>query len=327
MGHLTLEIGGVSLLVRSEGKLCAKLRPLMHGFLGESNEADCVVHVVVLEARPGNGGVTADWAKGLRTYVQEQCTRLFPRSRLGPQFDRVVESRVGGLSPYCDSERFRDCFDRFRGCEGGHIVCHIGFDHVTFLDRTEGTGTLFGLSGAWGGFPCDRRLLWLATTWSALVPPSDGLLLHAAAIVKGAQSYIFAGESGAGKTTVAERSPASNVLTDEIVAVRKVGDEVRAYSTPWRQAEGTADKSREAIVQKVFFLRHGDRTYFRECQQNEAVPWLIATEYETMYSVLVDPARTKGVFRSCCQLANNVGCYEMYFHKDRDFWCELTLLT
>jgi len=63
--------------------------------------------------------------------------------------------------------------------------------------------------------------------------PRRGFLLHAATVVRDGRAYVFAGRSGAGKSTVASLSPSGSVLTDEISLLRWTAGGWRAYGTPF----------------------------------------------------------------------------------------------
>ncbi len=61
-----------------------------------------------------------------------------------------------------------------------------------------------------------------------------GFLLHAASAVRNGKAFVFAGVSGAGKTTLSRLAPAdADVLSDEISYVRKEAGGYYAYGTPF----------------------------------------------------------------------------------------------
>ena len=61
-----------------------------------------------------------------------------------------------------------------------------------------------------------------------------GFLLHAASAVRNGKAFVFAGASGAGKTTLSRLAPGdADVLSDEISYVRKEADGYYAYGTPF----------------------------------------------------------------------------------------------
>ncbi len=67
-----------------------------------------------------------------------------------------------------------------------------------------------------------------------------GLLLHASAIVRNEQAWVFAGPSGVGKTTISKQL-GGWVLGDEAIALKMHKGKLMAYATPyWRAKPGSA---------------------------------------------------------------------------------------
>ena len=74
----------------------------------------------------------------------------------------------------------------------------------------------------------------LRVIFATLLPRVGGMLIHACGLRHAAVGVIFPGQSGAGKTTLARKAPdADDVLSDEIVAVRRLDDGWRVFGTPF----------------------------------------------------------------------------------------------
>jgi hypothetical protein len=95
-------------------------------------------------------------------------------------------------------------------------------------------------------------LLRMYLSWELL--SRTGFLLHAATIVRNGLAYVFAGRSGAGKSTVAALSPAGSVLTDEISLLRRENGTWRAYGTPFWGEFRAAGSNTSAPVAGIFKL-------------------------------------------------------------------------
>ncbi|MDY6794924.1 MAG: hypothetical protein SWK76_06550 [Actinomycetota bacterium] len=65
-----------------------------------------------------------------------------------------------------------------------------------------------------------------------------GTLLHAAGVVIEGEAYAFVGHTRAGKTTLVRSFHSSEVLGDDLVAVRELADRQRLFGTPWPGREG-----------------------------------------------------------------------------------------
>ncbi|HYL09217.1 MAG TPA: hypothetical protein VEU31_00645 [Candidatus Acidoferrales bacterium] len=86
----------------------------------------------------------------------------------------------------------------------------------------------------------------------------DGFLLHAASAIRNGRAFLFAGVSGAGKTTLARLAPPEvQLLTDEISYVRKEARGYRAFGTPFAGELGRPGENTSAPVAGLFFLHQG----------------------------------------------------------------------
>ncbi|NJD54884.1 MAG: hypothetical protein FIA94_00585, partial [Nitrospirae bacterium] len=93
-----------------------------------------------------------------------------------------------------------------------------------------------------------------------------GIILHSACISYQGKGYLFAGVSGAGKSTISDiwqNDSEAEVLTDERVLIREFQGDLWAFGTPWH---GTSEihKNKGAPINKIFFIKHG--------KQNRAIP-------------------------------------------------------
>lgn len=74
----------------------------------------------------------------------------------------------------------------------------------------------------------------LRVLFATLMPRVGGMLIHGCGLRHAAIGVVFPGVSGAGKTTLARKAPdADDVLSDEIVAVRRLDDGWRVFGTPF----------------------------------------------------------------------------------------------
>jgi len=87
-----------------------------------------------------------------------------------------------------------------------------------------------------------------------------GFLAHAAGLAKRARGFIFAGRSESGKTTAARRMRDFEILSDELVAVRKVDEEFRLFSTPFRGEFTGRIENVNFPAKAVFFLTKNKTT-------------------------------------------------------------------
>ena len=126
--------------------------------------------------------------------------------------------------------------------------------------------------------------------------------------------YLFAGQSGAGKTTMArlwEERPGVTILSDDRVVLRVIGSETWMYGTPWHGDELLASPSRVRLT-RLFFLRHGVRPELVPVSRGEAVARLFASSFPPFHSASgLDLAL--GLLDD---VTRSVPCYELTFAPD-----------
>ncbi len=86
-----------------------------------------------------------------------------------------------------------------------------------------------------------------------------GVIIHGCGIKQNDRGFIFVGESGAGKTTMANiwsREPDVEILSDDRTIVRKKNDHFWIYGTPWH-GEGKFGSPGSARLEQIFFIQHG----------------------------------------------------------------------
>ena len=96
--------------------------------------------------------------------------------------------------------------------------------------------------------------LFQPTRW----PREGGCLVHASSAVRNGMASLFAGDLGAGKTTIFRLAPPdANVLTDEISYVRKEADGYCAYGTPFAGDLARPGDNMKAPLAAVYLLAQG----------------------------------------------------------------------
>jgi hypothetical protein len=98
----------------------------------------------------------------------------------------------------------------------------------------------------------------LRITHSLVLAGEGGFLVHAASAIRGRSAFLFAGVSGAGKTTMARLAPRdATVLTDEISYVRRVGSHYKAYGTPFAGELARVGANTSAPLETLYLLVQG----------------------------------------------------------------------
>jgi hypothetical protein len=152
---------------------------------------------------------------------------------------------------------------------------------------------------------------------SLLLAQHGGLLVHAASVVRGGRAFVFAGVSGAGKTTLARLAPAdATLLTDEISYVRREAVEYLAYGTPFTGELGMAGKNVYAPLAALYLLAQGPENKIEPVREADAVRALL----ESVLFFADDPELVARVFDSACELVERVPVRRLTFVPDYRVW-------
>jgi hypothetical protein len=142
-----------------------------------------------------------------------------------------------------------------------------------------------------------------------------GLVLHACGVVREDKGILFVGDSGAGKSTMANlwaEAEGVDVLSDDRTIVRKKGDEFRMYGTPWH-GEGKFGSPGSAKVEKIFFIGHGEENAARDVKGVDATARLVVCSFPPYW----DPEGMAFSLGFIGELAARVACRELRFRPER----------
>ncbi len=148
-----------------------------------------------------------------------------------------------------------------------------------------------------------------------LLAQGRGVEVHACGVVDHAgQGYLFAGQSGAGKTTIArlwQKVEGVTVLSDDRIILRNKEGRLWMYGTPWH-GEGELSCSARAPLAGVYLLRHGSSTELIPQRHSEAVARLVACSFPPFYS----SSGLDFMLSLFDQVVNTVPCQELRFVPD-----------
>jgi hypothetical protein len=141
-----------------------------------------------------------------------------------------------------------------------------------------------------------------------------GVDIHGCAIAREGVGHLFIGVSGAGKSTLAElwRPRAVRVLSDDRVIVRRLGDEMIGYGTPWHGDAGAALPD-GVPLKGLYFLNQSRANYLRPISRADAVTRLVVRCFPTFYF------RTgmENTLSLLSEIAASVPAYEFGFRNDQ----------
>ncbi len=239
-----------------------------------------------------------------------------------PGLRRLIEERYAGfLSP------------------AARPACHFKIQ-LTSGDAYRGDqdARVFRIGSAWslerGDFRAEldmrRRVGWirqscnpysldsvLRITHSLLLAMKGGFLLHAASAVRKGRAFLFAGVSGAGKTTIVRLAPSdATVLTDEVSYVRRVGQGYEAYGTPFAGELARSGANLSAPLDTVFFLEQAPANNIQPICPRDAARALL--RHILFFAEDADLGRA--VFDSAVAFVSRVHTARLAFRPDARIW-------
>ncbi len=150
-----------------------------------------------------------------------------------------------------------------------------------------------------------------------LLARQGGFLLHAASVIRNERALLFAGVSGAGKTTISRLSPPDAILlTDEISYVRRDGEAYRACGTPFAGELARLGENSSAKIAGLFLLDKGPENRVEPIRAAEAVRSLL----RNILFFAEDEELVKLIFVSACEFVDRVPVRRLTFFPDERVW-------
>jgi hypothetical protein len=152
---------------------------------------------------------------------------------------------------------------------------------------------------------------------SILLASEGGFLVHSASAVRCGRAFVFAGRSGAGKTTISRLAPNDvTLLSDEISYVRREGDGYRAFGTPFAGELARVGENVSAPIAVFCLLTKGPRNRIATVPAAEAAQALLRN---TLFFAH-DPELVKLVFQSALEFVSRVPVCRLTFAPDEHVW-------
>ena len=144
-----------------------------------------------------------------------------------------------------------------------------------------------------------------------------GFLLHSASAIRHGKAFLFAGVSGAGKTTISRLAPAdATLLTDEISYVRKEDEGYVAFGTPFTGELAKLGENTSAPVAALYLLAQGPENRIEPVAVADAGRELLAN----MLFFAEDQEMVHWAFQAACDFVNRVPVHRLTFVPDARVW-------
>ena len=144
-----------------------------------------------------------------------------------------------------------------------------------------------------------------------------GFLVHSASAIRNGRAFLFAGVSGAGKTTISRLAPPdATLLTDEISYVRRRDGGYIAHGTPFTGELARLGENTSAPVAALYLLVQGKENRIDPVGVAEAGRELLAN----MLFFAEDSEMVHRAFQSACDFVDCVPVRRLTFVPDARVW-------
>lgn len=144
-----------------------------------------------------------------------------------------------------------------------------------------------------------------------------GFLLHSASAIRNGKAFLFAGVSGAGKTTISRLAPPdATLLTDEISYVRKQSAGYIAHGTPFTGELAKLGENVSAPISTLYLLAQGPENRIDPVDPAEAARSLLAN----VLFFAEDEELVQATFHSAFEFVSRVPVARLTFRPDARVW-------
>lgn len=146
-----------------------------------------------------------------------------------------------------------------------------------------------------------------------------GIFVHSVGIKDlNGEGLIFAGKSGAGKSTTAKlwhTHSKAMILNDDRIIVRKHKENFFMHGCPWHGefSDYLASRIESALLKKLIFIHHATKNTVRMISQKKAFSLL----YPALFPTFWNKDHLENIVSFCQDLVRNVSCYRLGFKNDK----------
>lgn len=157
----------------------------------------------------------------------------------------------------------------------------------------------------------------LTNLYSAFIVHHNwGLLIHSSCVIEKGKAHVFAGQSGAGKSTAAKLSYPRTLLSDEATLLKISDDCIKVFNSPFR-SELECDSFEGAVnlasVQILYQALNNKKTLV---SKSEALIQLM----DKVFFWPQNQNETIRILKMLTMVVNQVSVYHLHFQKNNTFW-------
>ncbi len=194
-------------------------------------------------------------------------------------------------------------------------------DGLLLFDPGATAGHIYLLNEGPECFRPLHRLLWMYM--AQVLGEKEACFMHGAALVKDKKGFLFLGDSGAGKSSLARVTEGAIVFSDDSPILTRRNGGYQVFSSPYHQMDPSKGLDEEAIGRSaslggLYFLFKDERLYLDGVSRKEAVSRIIK-RYILFFSYLSGQAKSI-LFDLILELCHRLTIHNLHFRLDQDVW-------
>ena len=318
--HLRLHISHLILdmdVSRLGPKLCQELEDLFHPFLMHNGQNPHeTLNVVPIQTPIGKS-----MAPDLKTFVKQSLRAPLARFPFATDLEGDVAYQLKRLRTFSKNADFKAFLNGSHNPED--VVFYLLSKGCLIRKSDSATSTLFLKTRC-------KRSVKRASIYSALyftasvaLPLLHGIMLHGVGINRRGLGLFFLGLSGAGKTTLAQLSDPTEVISDDGIIVEQAGGDYFLAPAPFDQASSlrqhcNISPEHRSKLTMGLFLKKDKRVYLEKVSSLEACPLILKNQIH--FFRFFPPHIAEEAFYFVTDLCRKIPFYRLHFTKDRLFW-------
>ncbi|MCM3724893.1 hypothetical protein M3226_04170 [Neobacillus cucumis] len=151
---------------------------------------------------------------------------------------------------------------------------------------------------------------------SFIVHHNWGLLIHSSCVLEHGKAHLFAGHSGAGKSTAAKLSYPRHLLSDEASLVKITSNEVSVFNSPFRSELDAGPFKGNVELASIQILFQALQNKRVRLEKSDGLLHLM----DKVFFWPQSQDEVKTIMKLMTQLVKQVPAYELHFQKNNTFW-------
>jgi hypothetical protein len=190
------------------------------------------------------------------------------------------------------------------------FICYKRSDYTVRVNRTHTKASIYMLDE----FALKHALLNLYSSF--VIYHGWGLLLHASCLEEGDQAYVFAGRSGAGKSTVARLSEPRLVLSDEVTIIRVRKQDITVFNSPFRSEIKSTEAKAKRRLGGILILQPSHQVQRLSLRKPDGIFHVL----NHLFYWPTDIRESNKILLMCKTIAEQVPIAQLNFQENNTFW-------